>query len=210
MEKAIGAELAIYKQIRTSSEHAYTVYIVHKVGGERSRILDTKTISWSRKGWQAFNIDTVATQWREPKAEFTVQVAVDFDGIFLSCQSVKSLFVLNKREDSRTVPDRFAPVVTAFSTTVGSFLYCKVFPTECGSLQPSVEPAALGPVLTDVERRHRRDISDYVLQIFFERRGWKEANCVNVSFNGHPVSPHHCNTRQTKTFSALEEGRALK
>jgi len=212
MERAIGAELAIYKQNQTSSKHNYTVYIVHKASEEHRQILDTKTISMSKRGWQVFNIDTAAAQWQGPKAEFTVQVSLDFDGAFLPCKTVKSLFVLNVKEDSHTILDGFAPVVTAFTTTVGSLLYCKVFPMDCMSVQPSTEPAPVKPMLTDVERKHRRDtnyVHDYVLQIFIQRRRWKDANCVNMSFNGQPVSPHHCNTRQMKTFCALEEGKTL-
>ena len=209
MEKVIGAEIAIYKRNQTSKEHSYTVYIMHKVGEIQSQILDAKTVSMSEQGWQIFNIDAVAAQLQGPNNELTVQIAVKVGGTFFPCQSVKSMFVLKAQEETHTVMKNLTPAVTVFTTMVGSVLHCKMFPKECKSLQSSADPVQQK---IGTQNRLKRDSvrHNYVLALLDQRKAWKEVGCVNASFNGQSISPHHCyHGGRVKMFCALEEGRYL-
>ena len=209
MEKVIGAEFAIYKRNQTNKKHSYTVYIIHKVDEIQSQILNAKTVSMSEQGWQVFNIDAVAAQLQGPNTELTVQIAVKVGGIFFSCQSVKSMFVLKAQEETYTAMENLNPAVTVFTTTLGSVLHCKMFPKECKSLQLSAEPVLQK---MGTQNRLKRDSvrHNYALALLDQRKAWKEVGCVNASFNGQSISPHHCyHGGRVKMFCALEEGRYL-
>ena len=209
MEKVIGAEFAIYKRNQPNKERSYTAYIMHKVDERQSRLLDAKTLNMTEQGWQTFNIDAMDAQLQGPNNELAIQIAVKVGGAFLPCHSVKSMFVLKAQEETHTAMENFPPIVTAFTTTVGSVLHCKMFPRECRSLQLSAEPVLQQ---TGMQNRLKRDSArhNYALTVLDQRKGWKEVGCVNASFNGQTISRHHCyRGGRVKMFCALEEGGYL-